>query len=176
MGRRSGRPQDGFGKRAKDEGYAARSIYKLEEIDRRVRLLRRGQRVLDLGGSPGSWSQYAAEKVGPQGRVLAIDLNPARVALPPQATFEERDVMATDPAELGEPGRFDVVLSDMAPSTSGQRHADQFLSFELYCRALDFAARTVLKRVLELYEARNWTPIVAPELEFFLVRVNTDPD
>jgi 23S rRNA (uridine2552-2'-O)-methyltransferase len=139
-GRRS---QDHFGHKAKREGFPARSVYKLEEIDRRLKLLRRGQRVLDLGAAPGSWTMYAAERVGREGKVLAIDLNEARVSLPPQASFRALDVFGADLAsELG-PASFEVVLSDMAPHTSGQRHRDQFRSYELYMRALEIA-RAVL--------------------------------
>ena len=137
------RPQDHFGDRAKREGYPARSVYKLQEIDRRVQLLRRGQRVLDLGAAPGSWTLYAAERVGREGSVLGIDLNEARVSLPPQVTFRALDVFAMDVrAELGE-AAFDVVMSDMAPHTSGQRHRDQFGSYELYMRALAIAAEVL---------------------------------
>jgi 23S rRNA (uridine2552-2'-O)-methyltransferase len=137
------RTQDHFGHKAKREGYPARSVYKLQEIDRRTQLLRRGQRVLDLGAAPGSWTLYAAERVGREGKVLGLDLNEARIAVPPQVTFRALDVLAFDAvAELG-PGSFDVVMSDMAPHTSGQRHRDQFLSYALYARALEIA-RAVL--------------------------------
>ena len=67
---------DRFTREAKARGFAARSVFKLEEIDRRVRLFRKGQRVLDLGASPGSWSQYAAERIGPSGKLVAVDLSP----------------------------------------------------------------------------------------------------
>lgn len=133
------RPQDHFGRKAKDEGFAARSIYKLREIDERVQLLRRGQRVLDLGAAPGSWTQYAAERVGDEGRVVAVDLADMRVALPKNVVFLQHDVYALTPevlAATGAPTEFDVVLSDMAPKTSGQRVRDQFLSYELYLRAV----------------------------------------
>lgn len=135
--RRKPRPQDSFGKRAHKEGYAARSVYKLQEIDRRVQLLRRGHRVLDLGAAPGSWCQYAAERVGREGKVLGIDLQPPGTTLPPQARFEERDIYTVTAEELGGAGAFDVVLSDMAPRTSGMRHRDQYRSFELFMRALE---------------------------------------
>jgi 23S rRNA (uridine2552-2'-O)-methyltransferase len=137
------RTQDHFGHKAKREGYPARSVYKLQEIDRRTRLLRRGQRVLDLGASPGSWTLYAAERVEREGKVVGIDLDDARVGLPPHVSFRALDVFELDAASEFGPGSFDVVLSDMAPHTSGQRHRDQFLSFELYMRALSIA-RTVL--------------------------------
>ena len=138
------RPQDHFGERAKREGYPARSVYKLQEIDRRVQLLRRGQRVLDLGASPGSWTQYAAQKVGREGKVVGIDLNPPRIGLPPHVSFQTRDIFQLDAvAELG-PQSFDLVLSDMAPHTSGQRHRDQFGSYELYMRALEIAGQVLV--------------------------------
>jgi 23S rRNA (uridine2552-2'-O)-methyltransferase len=143
MSGRVRRPQDHFGDRAKREGYPARSVYTLQEIDRRTQLLRRGQRVLDLGAAPGSWTLYAAERVGREGKVLSLDLNDARIQFPAQVTFRVLDVFAMDArAEFGS-AAFDVVLSDMAPHTSGQRHRDQFGSFELYMQALR-VAREVL--------------------------------
>ena len=133
------RSQDHFGKRAKKEGFAARSVYKLEEIDRRVRLLRRGHRVLDLGAFPGSWTQYAAERVGREGRVLGLDIQPPHGATPPNAEMREADVMAVTADDLGGAGSFDVVLSDMAPATTGHRSLDQARSFDLFMRALEIA-------------------------------------
>ncbi len=136
MGRRR---QDRFGKRARREGFPARSVYKLQEIDRRTQLLRRGQRVLDLGAAPGSWTLYAAERVGPGGHVLAIDLQELQIAPPPNVEIRQGD--ARDIGALG--GPFDVVLSDMAPKTSGQRAADQYRSYELVMTALDIARQTL---------------------------------
>ena len=81
------RRQDHYARRAKQEGRPARSVYKLQEIDLKVRLFLPGQRVLDLGASPGSWSQYAAEKVGRTGEVMAYDLKPLEVSLPEQVIF-----------------------------------------------------------------------------------------
>lgn len=138
--RRRRRQQDTFGKRARREGYPARSVYKLEEIDRRVRLLKRGQRVLDLGAAPGSWLLYAADVVGPQGRVVGVDLQEIRVALPAHAELHQRDVREVDASELG---TFDVVLSDMAPSTTGQKDVDQARSHELFMTALEVASRVL---------------------------------
>lgn len=98
-------------------------------------LFKKGYRVLDLGASPGSWTLYAAERVGPSGRVLGIDLHDPDVALPPQAEIRALDAFQVSPDILG--GPFDLVISDMAPKTSGQRHADQFRSYELVMRALE---------------------------------------
>ncbi len=126
---------------AKTAGFPARSVFKLEEIDRRVGLLAPGMSVLDLGACPGSWSLYAAEKVGARGRVLAIDLDPARTAFPPHVTFVEGDALDLDGDALAVGAPYDVVLSDMAPRTTGNRMTDQARSFELFMRALDVAAR-----------------------------------
>jgi 23S rRNA (uridine2552-2'-O)-methyltransferase len=126
---------------AKDAGFPARSVFKLEEIDRRTGLLRGGMHVLDLGAAPGSWSLYAARRIGSTGKLLAVDLLPLAVSLPPNAAFLTGDVFALDDAPLGEFAPYDVVLSDMAPKTTGTRLTDQARSFELFMRALRVAAR-----------------------------------
>lgn len=142
--RRRRRHQDAFGRRARREGYAARSVYKLREIDEKVGLLRRGARVLDLGAYPGSWTAYAAEKVHREGRVLGIDLQPFRGELPPNAEMRQGDAFETDVSELGGAGSFDVVMSDMAPATTGHRFTDQARSEALFLRALDVARRVLV--------------------------------
>jgi len=131
---------DRFTREAKERGFPARSVFKLEAIDRKIGLFRKGQRVLDLGASPGSWSLYAAERIGPLGKLLAIDLAPLAKSAPGQVTFREGDALALETADLSLFAPYDVVLSDMAPSTTGTREADQAKSFELFARALDVAA------------------------------------
>jgi 23S rRNA (uridine2552-2'-O)-methyltransferase len=140
---KSGRPQDAFGEKAKKEGFAARSVYKLEEIDRRIQLFRRGMRVLDLGAFPGSWTQYAAQKVGREGSVLAVDQQEWRGGFPPQVETRCCDVLALTSRELGGPATFDVVMSDMAPWTTGARFVDQCRSFDLFVHALSIAEGTL---------------------------------
>jgi 23S rRNA (uridine2552-2'-O)-methyltransferase len=130
-------------KQAKAAGYPARSVFKLEEIDRRVRLLRQGMRVLDLGASPGSWALYTAKKVGGGGKVLAVDLKPLETALPANATFVLGDAFALDDPALSTYAPYDVILSDMAPNTTGNRLGDQTRSFELFMRALEVGGRLV---------------------------------
>jgi 23S rRNA (uridine2552-2'-O)-methyltransferase len=145
------RQQDHFARRAKKEGKAARSIYKLEEIDHRWHLLRRGAVVLDLGCAPGSWLQYCGTRVGDTGRVVGYDLKPVEVPLPPQVEVHQGDAFAVDLS--GE--RFDVVLSDMAPATMGHHGTDAARSAALAERALDLADRhlqpggAVVVKVLE---------------------------
>jgi 23S rRNA (uridine2552-2'-O)-methyltransferase len=130
---------DALTRRAKSEGYPARSVFKLREIDRRVNLLRRGQRVLDLGAAPGSWTLHAAERVGAEGRVLAVDLTPIEQKLPPNVVALQGDALLLENDALRSFAPYDVVLSDMAPSTSGSKLRDQALSYELFSRALEVA-------------------------------------
>jgi 23S rRNA (uridine2552-2'-O)-methyltransferase len=132
---------DRFTQLAKERGFAARSVFKLEEIDRRTRLLRVGQNVLDLGAAPGSWSQYVAQRIGPKGKLLAIDRKPLEVTLPPHATAIEGDALALEGEELALFAPYDVVLSDMAPQTTGNRLGDQTRSFELFMAALAVAEK-----------------------------------
>jgi len=138
------RKPDHFTKDAKAAGYPARSVFKLEEIDRRAQLLRTGMRVLDLGASPGSWSLYASKRVGPSGRVFAIDLSPLECAIPPNTTFLQGDAFAIDDTTLAKHAPYDLVLSDMAPRTTGNRLGDQTRSFELFMRALEVGGRLVV--------------------------------
>jgi 23S rRNA (uridine2552-2'-O)-methyltransferase len=136
---------DAFYKRAKRESFAARSVYKLQEIDHRVRLLRAGQRVLDLGCRPGSWLQHAAERVGEKGFVVGLDRQPLEIEVPQNACVLTGDVLTVDPQQLRDAvpeerrGCFQVVLSDMAPDTSGVAFTDQVRSNELFARAVELA-------------------------------------
>lgn len=137
---------DAYFRKAKAEGYAARSAYKLRQIDERKRILPRGGRVLDLGCAPGSWLQVAAEAVGPGGAVAGLDLQPVTANLPANVRAAVGDVFATSPEDLlalaapeGSPPRlYDTVVSDMAPSTSGGGggSADHFRSVDLCRRVL----------------------------------------
>ena len=131
---------DRFTRAAKEAGYPARSVFKLEEIDHRTRLLRGGQRVLDLGATPGSWSMYAAKKIGPGGKLLAVDLEPLGAALPANAVFVQGDALSLTNDDLAQFAPYDVVLSDMAPRTTGNRVTDQARSFDLFMRALSVEA------------------------------------
>lgn len=135
-------PKDHYFKKAKKENFVARSIYKLDEIDKKLRIIKAGDKVLDLGASPGSWSQYASQKVGARGLVLGVDLSPVTVALK-NAEFLQGDALKLDWEKIlkdrGLQEGFNVVISDMAPRTTGIRSADQARSTELCMWALDIA-------------------------------------
>ncbi|MFP5458260.1 MAG: RlmE family RNA methyltransferase [Bacteriovoracia bacterium] len=125
--------KDHYYQKAKDENYLARSIYKLEEIDQRFKILKKGDLVVDLGYFPGSWAQYTAPKVGPTGRVFGIDIQPInkKLQLPNLVLFEKDIFELKSPADLGADRPFDVVLSDMAPKTTGIKTVDQARSLDL---------------------------------------------
>jgi len=134
---------DTYVKRARVEGMRSRAAYKLDEITARDRLLKPGMVVVDLGAAPGGWSQVAAGRVGPRGRVIALDL----LEMPslPGVTFLRGDFR--DDATLAELERMlggqraDLVLSDMAPNLSGIASSDQARVLELAELALDFALK-----------------------------------
>ncbi len=104
--------------------------------------------MLDLGASPGSWSLGAAERVGPRGKVLACDLKPAETVFPEQVVFYQEDVFARSEAfeaALNAHAPFHVVMSDMAPQTTGTRFTDQARSLELCLEALAVADRYLIR-------------------------------
>lgn len=138
MGDRGTR-RDRFHQQAKREGFLARAVYKLTEIDEKFGVLSEGDRVLDLGCAPGSWLQYARQRTGERGVLVGVDRgNVAKV--PPGTRVVVGDVMSIGIDELrGELTAFDVVLSDMAPDTSGIRSLDQARSEALFERALEIA-------------------------------------
>lgn len=121
--------KDHYHQRAKAEGYRSRAAYKLLEIDDAQRVLRRGMRVADLGCWPGGWLQVAADRVGPEGRVVGVDIAAVDPPLP-QANVFALSGDVSDPAILAAlieraGARFDVVLSDAAPKLTGIRATDR---------------------------------------------------
>lgn len=136
---------DSYVKRAQSGGWRSRAVFKLEEIDRRERLLKPGAICLDLGAAPGGWSQYARGRVGPGGRVIATDILPMEPITGVefvQGDFQEEEVfgrvLSLLPAAMA-----DVVLSDMAPSLSGVDVIDQPRSMYLAELGLEMARRVL---------------------------------
>ena len=132
---------DAYVQRAVAGGYRSRAAFKLIEIDQQDRLLRRGQKVVDLGAAPGSWSQVIAQRVRPEGRVIALDVLPME-AIPGvvfvQGDFREQTVvLGVLKALAGD--RVDLVVSDMAPNLSGVAPADAARMSDLVELAVDFA-------------------------------------
>lgn len=139
--------EDRFVRQARAEGLRSRAVYKLMELDNRHRLFKPGMTVVDLGAAPGGWSEYAVQRVGRQGRVVAIDILPmdpiAGVSFV-QGDFSEPEGLTALEGLLGEARGVDLVLSDMAPNISGIRARDQARAMYLVELALEFAV-SVLK-------------------------------
>ncbi|HXW53297.1 MAG TPA: RlmE family RNA methyltransferase [Myxococcota bacterium] len=140
-------PKDHYFEKAKILGFKARSVFKLEEIDQSLKLIKEDFVVLDLGCAPGSWLQYLGKKLGKNGAALGVDLSPVKEKIHPKIktvvddcfalSREKLDALMTD--LVPNFTKFDVILSDMAPKTSGIKHVDQIRSLDLAHRALDLA-------------------------------------
>ena len=137
--------KDPYVRRAREAGLRSRAAFKLQQIDAREKLLHPGAKVLDLGGAPGGWSQVAAGKVGPSGRVVAVDLleiAPISGVTILRGDLQDARVRHAVRTALG--GAADVVLSDLSPNISGIASADQANAARLAGLAIDFS-REVLK-------------------------------
>lgn len=148
--------KDHFHRKAKEEGFLARSAYKLQEIHKKFRIVHIGSKVLDLGCAPGAWVQVALPLVGPKGFVVGVDLEKVLLT-DPRFRFIHGDAFQLKPEDLPE-GPFDVVLSDMAPKTSGVKVRDQALSAELCLHALAVARMHLKPRgslVVKLFEGED---------------------
>lgn len=126
--------KDHYFNKAKQENFLARSVYKLEEIDERYKILKPGTFVVDFGYHPGSWIQYTSSVIGDKGRVVGIDVREVNKKLTgiPNVRVYQKDIFdIQDLAQLDVDDKFDVVLSDMAPNTTGIKSVDQIKSLNL---------------------------------------------
>jgi 23S rRNA (uridine2552-2'-O)-methyltransferase len=154
--------KDRFFHKAKEEGFAARSVYKLQELDQKGKFIKQGQTVVDLGCAPGSWSQWLSQKLGPTGQVIGFDLTAVTLKLP-NVHFYQADLLATNVQDfLNEhqhPCPVDGVVSDMAPRTTGIRDVDQARSLEL-CQMAFTTAQQILKPggffVCKLFQGKDF--------------------
>ena len=133
--------QDHYTRRAKKDKYPARSVYKLEEIQQKHQLIQKGHKVLDLGCFPGSWLLYAAGQTGSSGQIVGIDLKPVSIQVPSHVKVLAADVLNLKVETLDK--AFNVVLSDMAPATTGNKTVDAARSINL-CETALYIARAVL--------------------------------
>ena len=135
---------DYYSRKAKEDHFAARSVYKLEEIQKKYKILKSKMRVIDLGCSPGSWSQYTHKIIGEKGFLLGIDLKEMHFNLGSSVKFIQQDIFNVDFTELlNQYGEFDGLISDMAPSTSGNKDRDHYASMELCEQAFLFTSNLV---------------------------------
>lgn len=155
-------PNDKWSQRAAQEGYRARSVYKLMELDEKYRLLHQGMKVLDIGAAPGSWLQYTSKRIGPSGLALGLDLKEIKGIAPnvKRAVCDINDEAAVE-AAMKSVGmtQADIVLSDIAPNTSGIKDVDQWKSIELSRMVVAFAKRHLKpggKLVMKVFRGKNF--------------------
>ena len=172
---------DPYVQRAKAEGFRSRAIYKLEEMDRKVKLLHPGQVVLDLGAAPGGWSQYARRKIGRNGRVVAMDILPMDAINGVEfvlGDFREDAVLEQLIDMVGERA-VDVLLSDMSPNLSGVDAIDQPSSLYLVELALDMANRVLKKDgavLIKTFQGYGFQEVVAAARRNFSLVKLLKPD
>ncbi|HSH28704.1 MAG TPA: 23S rRNA (uridine(2552)-2'-O)-methyltransferase RlmE [Thiohalobacter sp.] len=136
---------DAYVLRAQHEGWRSRAVYKLQELDAKYRLFKPGMTVVDLGAAPGAWSQYAVQKVGKKGRVVAMDILPVEPIAGVgflQGDFRDDEVYARFLDLVGSTP-VDLVMSDIAPNISGMEAVDQPRAMYLVELAIDFAEQTL---------------------------------
>jgi 23S rRNA (uridine2552-2'-O)-methyltransferase len=154
--------EDHYARRARKEKWLARSVYKLQEIDNRFKLIREGNGLLDLGCYPGSWSQFGIKKVGPKGHVVGIDLTRPDRLSSPNFKFIQADVLTLSIEWLGREMRpRDMVMSDLAPQTTGIQAADTARSMSLARRAAEIALSLLKKKghfVCKVLEGEDLRP------------------
>jgi 23S rRNA (uridine2552-2'-O)-methyltransferase len=158
--------QDSYVRKAREQGYRSRAVYKLAEIQQKDQVFKPGQLVLDLGAAPGGWSEYAIRMVGDQGRVIALDLLP----LDPiagvefiQGDFTEQQVL-DEVLALAAGRSFDLVLSDMAPNLSGMHSVDQPKSVYLAELAFDLARKFLTADghfVIKLFQGDGFEDLIS---------------
>jgi len=153
-------------KRAREEGWRSRAVFKLEEIQKAERLLRPGMTIVDLGAAPGSWSQYAMRVLDGRGRIIAMDI----LEMPAIAGVEFLQGDFNDEAVLEQlldmvgPAKVDLVMSDMAPNMMGIADVDHDRSMQLVELAVDFAGRTLRPGgdfLAKVFQGRGFQPLIA---------------
>src|SRR5262245_9213555 len=156
---------DVFVKRARESGYRSRALFKLEEMQRTDRILKPGMTVVDLGAAPGGWSQYAAKVLQSRGRIVALDILPMDAITGVefiQGDFTTDEVLQQLMSLLGS-DRPQLVMSDMAPNTTGIAAVDQDRSMHLAELALDFAGKALAPGgdfLVKVFQGRDFQPFV----------------
>lgn len=173
--------RDVYVKRAREEGYRSRAVFKLEEIQRTDRILRPGMTIVDLGAAPGGWSQYAAKLLHGKGRIVALDILPMDAIVGVefiQGDFASDEVLAQLSALIGET-QVNLVMSDIAPNMSGIADVDHDRSMYLVELALDFAKAHLAPGgdfLTKVFQGRGFQPFMKLLRESFrTVKVRKPP-
>jgi 23S rRNA (uridine2552-2'-O)-methyltransferase len=157
--------RDVFVKKARESGYRSRAVFKLEEIQRADRILKPGMTIIDLGAAPGGWSQYAAKLLNGKGRIVALDILPMDAILGVdfiQADFSKEEAVTRLLEALGGE-KPQIVMSDIAPNTTGIADVDHDRSMHLVELALDFAAQVLAPGgdfLVKVFQGRHFHPFM----------------
>ncbi len=150
--------KDFYYKKAKEEGYRSRAAYKLIEIQKKYKIFKKGDYVLDLGCAPGGWTQVALKYIGKKGKIKGIDLLDVEPFKEDNVEIIKGDIYEYDfKDEI-----FDVIISDMAPNTTGIKHADYFRSYELCEYAFNIAKKSLKKGgnlVLKIFQGKEFNEL-----------------
>lgn len=156
--------KDYFYRKAKKEKYPARSVYKLEYIDKKYNLIKKGMQILDFGCSPGSWTKYCSEKTGKEGLVVGIDKKKMKECKEENIKYLKRDIYELELADIVKfSDLYDVILSDMAPSTTGVKEVDQINSFRLaekVCLITEQLLRKDGCLVCKIFQSQNMVGLI----------------
>jgi 23S rRNA (uridine2552-2'-O)-methyltransferase len=154
---------DFYSQKAKKEGYPARSVYKLQEIQDKFQLFKKAKKVLDVGCSPGSWSLWVLRKHPGLVSLMGVDLKAVTLKPHPKGRFLVGDVFSPDiQIQLNSAGPFDVIISDAAPNTTGNRTVDAGRSFSLCWEIIDLGQKLLAPggnfaiKVFQGETKRNW--------------------
>jgi 23S rRNA (uridine2552-2'-O)-methyltransferase len=163
--------EDHLTRKARSEGYPARSVYKLMEIQNKYSVIKKNDTVLDLGCAPGSWLLYASRLAGQNGKVFGIDLKAIDIELPPNVAAVQGDILAMNEAVFWDSTEgLDAVLSDMAPATTGRKDVDALRSFELCEMALTVATEYLCKNgafVCKIFQGNDFKAFQKRVKSFF---------
>ncbi len=166
-------PNDKWSRRAAEEGYRARSVYKLQEIDETVGLLKPAMKVLDIGAAPGSWLQYVSKRIGVSGSALGLDLKQIThvAANVKTAVCDIKDWNAVEHS-MNAAGmkQVDVVLSDIAPNTSGIKDVDQWKSVELSMFVFEISKKVLTPNgvlVMKIFRGKSFDAFITDVKEYF---------
>ncbi|RPH49626.1 MAG: RlmE family RNA methyltransferase [Desulfobacteraceae bacterium] len=168
--------EDHYSRLARKENFPARSVYKLQEIQEKFRLIKKGDRVLDLGCSPGSWTLYASDLAGEKGMIVGIDLKKVEIKVPSNVRIYNCDILEIDDQRLASTGKdFNVVISDMAPATTGDKSGDAARSFELCVAAFNIAKKLLLPggsflcKIFQGGDFKKFSEMVRAEFNFLKI-------
>ena len=174
--------KDQYRKLARENLYRSRAVYKLSQINKSHHILKEGIKVVDIGAAPGGWLQIVSKIVGPRGMAVGIDLK--EIEPIPNVTTVVGNIENTEDVDkliriLGNSGKVDVVLSDLAPNVSGLWEMDQLKQIDLSKKALEFA-KMVLKdngsALFKVFQGENSSEFIKDLKSDFLNVIITKPD